>query len=194
MEGAGIRGRVDSGRDVPVRPGARTARVLRETGQRVERRRRSPFAPAIDARTDRRAGRVLFSRSEFRVRNIATQKELIDAQTIRERLLAIFFASVALLLAGIGLYGVLNYSVVQRRREIGIRLAIGAPAGAIARLVTVDVSAMVVAGSLAGLGLGMASVRTIETLFYQLKATDVGMLMRRRWPFSVRLWWPRCRQ
>ena len=137
---------------------------------------------------------VTQARSEFRVRNIATQKELIDAQTIRERLLAIFFASVALLLAGIGLYGVLNYSVVQRRREIGIRLAIGAPAGAIARLVTVDVSAMVVAGSLAGLGLGMASVRTIETLFYQLKATDVGMLMRRRWPFSVRLWWPRCRQ
>ena len=122
---------------------------------------------------------VRMARPEFRVSNLHTQQELIDAQTVRERLLAmlaLFFAGVALLLAGIGLYGVLNYSVVERRREIGIRLAIGAPAGAIARLVTMDVFAMVVAGALAGLALGMASVRYIETLFYQVKATDVRML------------------
>jgi predicted permease len=119
------------------------------------------------------------ARSEFRVRNLRTQQELIDAQTVRERLLAmlaLFFASVALLLAGIGLSGVLNYSVLQRRREIGIRLAIGAPAAAIARLVTMDVSAMVVAGAVAGLALGTVSVRYIETLFYQIKATDLRML------------------
>jgi putative ABC transport system permease protein len=119
------------------------------------------------------------ARSEFRVRNLHAQQDLIDAQTVRERLLAmlaLFFAGVALLLAGIGLYGVLNYSVVQRRREIGIRLAIGAPAAAIARLVTMDVSAMVIAGALAGFALGMASVRYIETLFYQVKASDVRML------------------
>ncbi|HTB10279.1 MAG TPA: ABC transporter permease [Bryobacteraceae bacterium] len=119
-------------------------------------------------------------RSEFRVSNLHTQQELIDAQTVRERLLAmlaLFFAAVALLLAGIGLYGVLNYSVVQRRREIGIRLAIGAPASGIARLVTVDVFSMVLAGALIGVAIGMASVRTVETLFYQVKATDAGMLL-----------------
>jgi predicted permease len=119
------------------------------------------------------------ARSEFRVRDIHTQQELMDEQTVRERLLAmlaLFFASVALLLAGIGLYGVLNYSVVQRRREIGIRLAIGAPGAAIARLVTMDVLAMVIAGALAGFALGLASVRYIETLFYQVKASDVRML------------------
>ncbi len=119
-------------------------------------------------------------RSEFRVSNLHTQQELIDGKTIRERLLAmlaLFFAAVALLLAAIGLYGVLNYSVVQRRREIGIRLAIGAPASGIARLVTVDVFAMVLTGAIAGLAIGIASVRFIETLFYQVKATDVGMLM-----------------
>jgi ABC-type lipoprotein release transport system permease subunit len=118
-------------------------------------------------------------RPGFRVTNLHTQQELIDAQTVRERLLAmlaLFFAGVALLLAGIGLYGVLNYSVVQRRREIGIRLAIGAPAGGIARLVTREVFTMV-AGAAVGVALGMGSVRYIETLFYQVKATDVGMLM-----------------
>jgi putative ABC transport system permease protein len=119
-------------------------------------------------------------RSEFRVSNLHTQQELIDGKTIRERLLAmlaLFFAAVALLLAAIGLYGVLNYSVVQRRREIGIRLAIGAPASGIARLVTIDVFTMVLTGAVIGLAVGMTSVRYIEMLFYQVKATDVGMLM-----------------
>jgi predicted permease len=120
------------------------------------------------------------ARPEFRVSNIRTQKELIESQTIRERLLAMlamFFAVVALLLAGVGLYGVLHYSVVERRREIGIRLAIGAQAGRIARLVTMDIFTMVVVGAAAGLGIGMASVRSIETLFFQVKASDLTMLM-----------------
>jgi predicted permease len=119
------------------------------------------------------------ARPEFRVSNIRTQAELVRAQTVRERLLAmlaLFFAAVALLLAGVGLYGVLDYSVLQRRREIGIRMALGAQAGDIARRVTVDVFSMVLAGALAGLALGMASVRYIEKLLYQVKGADLGLL------------------
>jgi putative ABC transport system permease protein len=119
------------------------------------------------------------ARSEFRVSNIRTQLEINESQTIRERLLAMlafFFAGVALLLAGVGLYGMLHYSVLQRRREIGIRIAVGAQVGVIARLVTADVFLMVLVGALAGLALGMTLVRYIETLFYQVKATDVAML------------------
>ena len=119
------------------------------------------------------------ARPEFRVSNIRTQAELVQAQTVRERLLAmlaLFFSAVALLLAGIGIYGVLDYSVLQRRREIGIRIAIGAPAANVARLVTVDVFTAVVGGGLAGLLLGMASVRYIETLLYEVKPGDLAML------------------
>ena len=119
------------------------------------------------------------ARPEFRVSTVRTQEELLQSQTVRERLLAMlamFFAVVAVVLAGVGLYGVLDYSVLQRRREIGIRMAIGAQAGSIARLVTVEIFTMVVAGALAGLALGMASVRYIEALLYQVKPTDWSVL------------------
>jgi ABC-type antimicrobial peptide transport system permease subunit len=116
---------------------------------------------------------------EFRVTSIQAQQELIDAQTVRERLLAmlaLFFAAVALLLAGVGVYGVLDYSVFRRRREIGIRMAIGAQAGDIARRVTFDIVGWIFAGSLVGVALGIASARYIESLLYQVKATDFSAL------------------
>ena len=119
------------------------------------------------------------ARSEFRVRNVRTQEEINLSNTVRERLLAtlaLFFSVVALLLAGIGLYGVLDYSVLQRRREIGIRMAIGAPAADIVRRVMSEVFAMVIVGAVAGLALGMTSARYIQSLLYQVKASDVGML------------------
>jgi len=119
------------------------------------------------------------ARSELRVSNIRTQQEVIDAQTIRERLLAmlaLFFAGVALLLAGIGLYGVLNYSVLQRHREIGIRLAIGAPRAGIAKLVVAEMLFMVAVGAVAGMGLGLVSARCLESLRFRVKAGDPVML------------------
>lgn len=117
--------------------------------------------------------------AHFHVTNIRTQKEIDEAQTIRERLLAMlafFFGAVALLLAGIGLYGVLNYSLLQREREFGIRLALGARTGDVAREVTAGIFAAVCAGAVAGLGMGMASARYIASLLYQVKTTDLGVL------------------
>jgi predicted permease len=116
---------------------------------------------------------------EFRVSTVTTQTQLIETQTIRERLLARlagFFGVVALLLAAIGLYGVLSYSVVQRERELGIRIALGAAVGNIARLVTLRVFAMVLAGAVAGVALGMVSGRYVATLLYGVKAYDPAML------------------
>jgi predicted permease len=115
----------------------------------------------------------------LRVSNITTQLDLFRDQTIRERLIAMlaaFFAAVALLLAGIGLYAVLNYSVLQRRREIGIRMAIGSTRAGIVRIVTLDVFRMILLGGCAGVALGFGAARYVASLFYQVKATDVDMI------------------
>jgi predicted permease len=120
------------------------------------------------------------ARLEFRVSNVRTQMEINEAQTVRERLLAmlaVFFAAVGLLLAGIGLYGVLDYSVLQRRREFGIRIAVGAPAAHIVRQVTIAVFSMVLFGSVAGAGIGLLLEPFVKTLLYQVKPSDLSALI-----------------
>ncbi|HZY63991.1 MAG TPA: ADOP family duplicated permease, partial [Edaphobacter sp.] len=155
----------DQGVPVPMRNGAFNVRV---TGN----------DPAALAETLRRM--VVQARPEFRIYSVRTEEEMIASQTVRERLLAtlgVFFAAVALLLAAVGLYGVLYYSVIQREREIGIRIALGAAVGNIARLVTLRVFAMVLAGAVVGVALGMASVRYVATLLYGVKGYDPAMLV-----------------
>jgi predicted permease len=143
--------------------------------------RLSPSGKAIGstALADILRREVAGARPGFRVTRIRTQEGMFQAQTVRERLLAmlgLFFAVVALLLAAVGIYGVLDYSVFQRRREIGIRMAIGAQAGEIVRRVTFDTVPWVAAGSLAGLAVGAGCARYIESLLYQVKATDLSAL------------------
>jgi putative ABC transport system permease protein len=136
----------------------------------------SPNPLALASTLRREVSRV---RSPFYVSTVRTQLELNQAQTIRERLLAtlaFFFGAVALLLAGVGLYGVLNYSVQQREREIGIRLALGAQLSHVIRQVAVGISLAVMVGAFAGLVIGMASQRFVQSLLYQVSATDVGVL------------------
>lgn len=111
----------------------------------------------------------------FRVSNLRTQQELVEQHTVRERLLAIlgaFFAIVALVLAAVGLYGVLDYSVLQRRRELGIRRALGAPAGNLAWRVSAEIFGMLILGSGAGLLLGFASESYFESLLFGVKTRE----------------------
>lgn len=109
-----------------------------------------------------------------------SQQELIESQTIRERLLAIiarFFGAITLLLASVGLYGVLDYSVFQRRREIGIRMAVGAQPQELAVHVTARFFWMLLVGAVAGFALSLASVRYIEPLLYQVRPTALPVLL-----------------
>jgi len=124
-------------------------------------------------------GELSLARSDFQVSSIDTETALVRRQTIRERLLAtlsMFFAIVALVLAAIGLYGVLNYSVIQQRREIGIRLALGAGSAHIVRRVTGGIFGMVFLGLAIGLALGLASGRFLEALLFGVKTTDVSVV------------------
>jgi ABC-type antimicrobial peptide transport system permease subunit len=120
------------------------------------------------------------TRPEFRVSNLRTQQELIESQTVRERLMAVlarFFGGVALLLAGVGLYGVLDYSVVQRRREIAIRMALGSQPRDLAIRVSAAMFSMVLIGTAAGCAAGLASARYLEPLLYHVRPTEIPVLL-----------------
>ncbi|MPY87817.1 MAG: FtsX-like permease family protein [Luteitalea sp.] len=111
----------------------------------------------------------------LRVTNVTLQSTLIANSILSERLLALlsgFFAIVGLLLAAIGLYGVLSYGVVQRTREIGIRVALGAQPGVIVRTVLAHISGVMVAGIVAGLGGGLFLARFVKTMLYEVQPLD----------------------
>jgi ABC-type antimicrobial peptide transport system permease subunit len=78
------------------------------------------------------------------------------------------FALLAVVLASIGLYGVLAYAVAERTKEIGVRMALGAGAYEILRDVGARGLALTIAGLAIGLVLGFAGTRAMRTLFYEL--------------------------
>ncbi|MFW6201903.1 MAG: ABC transporter permease, partial [Gemmatimonadota bacterium] len=87
-------------------------------------------------------------------------------------LLMSIFAGLAVLLAAVGLYGVLSYSVAQRTREIGIRMALGARVGDVLSLVTRQGMTVAGIGLLLGLGGALAAGRLLEALLFDIESTD----------------------
>jgi ABC-type antimicrobial peptide transport system permease subunit len=85
-----------------------------------------------------------------------------------EMQLLLLFAISALLLAALGVYGVVTYSVVQRQREIGLRLALGAQRQNIYRLVLHDGLTPVLAGAVAGVAVAFAFARVVSSLLFQV--------------------------
>jgi putative ABC transport system permease protein len=84
------------------------------------------------------------------------------------------FAGLALVLAAVGIYGITAYSVTQRTREMGLRMALGARPGQVVRLVVQEAGTLAVLGIVMGLGLGFAATRVMSSLLFGVKATDPG--------------------
>jgi len=82
------------------------------------------------------------------------------------------FAGLALLLAAVGLYGVLSYSVMLRTREIGVRMALGARGGDVVRLILRNGLLLTVVGTLLGGAGAMALTRLMQTLVFGVSASD----------------------
>lgn len=104
-----------------------------------------------------------------------TMGELVASSMGRERMVALlagFFALLTLALTGIGLYGVLNYGVVRRRTEIGVRMALGATPGGVVKMILREATRLVLPGVALGVVGVWAVTRLLKTLLYGVKPLD----------------------
>jgi len=101
--------------------------------------------------------------------------DVIGAGVAQERfalLLVASFALLALLLAAVGIYGVLSYSVSRRTREMGIRMALGAPAGSVRTLIVRDGGRLAAVGIVLGCAGAYAATRALRSLLFEVSATE----------------------
>lgn len=108
-----------------------------------------------------------------------TMRELVASSMGRERMVALlagFFALLTVALTGIGLYGVLNYGVVRRRTEIGVRMALGATPGGVVAMILREAMRLVIPGFAFGAVGVWAATRLLKTLLYGVKPLDPWVL------------------
>ncbi len=98
------------------------------------------------------------------------------AQTSFTMLLLALSAAIALVLSAVGIYGVISYLVAQRRNEIGVRVALGAPSGRVGRMVVMQSMGMAVAGALIGVVVAAAGGRLLGALLFEVSPTDPVVL------------------
>ncbi len=114
------------------------------------------------------------------VSDIQSMDEVVNQSTARERfnmLLMSVFGCSALLLAAIGIYGLMAYSVQQRTQEIGIRLALGAASGQVRGMVVAQGMRLVIAGAAIGLLSAFALTRFLESFLFRVKGHDPAVFI-----------------
>ena len=107
--------------------------------------------------------------------DIRSLREVVSESVAQQRFttwIVGLFAALALLIAAVGVYGVVSYSVGGRTREIGLRMALGATRGAVTRLVMRETFLLVGLGLITGLGLCVVATRAIRTLLFNTAPTD----------------------
>jgi ABC-type antimicrobial peptide transport system permease subunit len=107
--------------------------------------------------------------------DVRTQNEQIEDRGKGERTFASLtsgFGLLALVLACIGIYGLMAYSVARRTNEIGIRMALGAQSGRVMRMILGEASSLAIVGVVAGVAVGLAMSRLIASMLYGLKSYD----------------------
>ena len=114
---------------------------------------------------------------ELRITNLRAMSRVVSGSVAAQRfdaLLMILFAAVALGLASVGIYGVLNLFVNQRTHEIGVRMALGAESRQVLRLVVRQGLLLALVGIAAGVSGGLALMRFLRGLLYGVRATSIG--------------------
>ncbi|HEV7994087.1 MAG TPA: ABC transporter permease [Gemmatimonadaceae bacterium] len=109
------------------------------------------------------------------VEELKTMTQQVKDNVFLDRMISVLssaFALLATLLAAVGLYGVLSYSVTQRTREIGVRMALGADAARVSRLVMRQVGTMLVIGGAVGIAAAIGLGHAARSLLYELQAYD----------------------
>jgi len=107
--------------------------------------------------------------------NVMTMNQALEKSMAGDRMIAILlaaFAALALILAAVGVFGMLSYSVAQRTHELGIRMALGARKRDVIQLVVRETLPMVAVGVLAGLAVGLGLTRFMESMLYEVRASD----------------------
>lgn len=162
--------------------------VYAEYAQHAESRMDADLVIRGPASLQPQIDQILTSLNRFTAINFESMDRVISSTVARERfemvLLAVF-AATAFVLAVVGIYGLLSYIVTRRTNELGIRMALGASRGRVLQLILNEAGMLVTVGVSLGLLAALFTARVLQSLLYDIKATDPATLLMAAASFAI---------